>query len=84
MTEFEVRGELDALGGGYVAICDKDHIGDRATWEYGAADELADEVDGAMLICDGHDDAIGDEEDGAQAESEEKSIPREMNRVADR
>lgn len=65
VAELEVGGELDALGRGDVAIGDEDHVGDGAAGEGDAADELADEVDAAVLVGDGHDDAVGDEEDGA-------------------
>lgn len=65
VPEFEVGCEFDALRGGDVAVGDKDHIGDGTAGEYGAADELADEIDAAVLIGDGHDDAVRDEEDGA-------------------
>lgn len=70
VAQFEVGGELDALRRGDVAVGDEDHVGDGAAGEDGAADELADEVDAAMLVCDGHDYAVWYEEDGAYGEGE--------------
>lgn len=81
VPELEVGGELDALGGGDVAIGDKDHVGDGAAGKGDAADELADEVDAAVLVGDGHDDAVGDEEDGADGEGEEEAVPGEMDGI---
>lgn len=40
------------------------HICDGSTWENKSADDLADEVETAVLVCDGHDDADGYEEEG--------------------
>lgn len=44
-----------------VAISDENHVSHRAAREEGTTDELADEVDAAMLVGDGHDNANGDE-----------------------
>lgn len=84
VPEFEVGGELDALGGGDVAVGDEDHVGDGAAGEGDAADKLADEVDAAVLVGDGHDDAVGDEEDGADGEGEEEAVPGEMDGIAEK
>lgn len=83
VAELEVGGELDALGGGDVAVGDEDHVGDGAAGKGDAADELADEVDAAVLVGDGHDDAVGDEEDGADCEGEEKAVPGEVDGIAE-
>lgn len=64
VAELEVGGEFDALGGRDVAVGDEDHVCDRAAGEDVAGDELADEVEGRVLVCDGHDYADGDEEEG--------------------
>lgn len=84
VAELEVGGELDALGGGDVAVGDEDHVGNGAAGEGDAADELADEVDAAVLVGDGHDDAVGDEEDGADGEGEEEAVPGEVDGIAGR
>jgi hypothetical protein len=72
------------LRGGDVAVCDKDHIGDRSTWEDGTADKLADEVDATVLIRDCHDDANWNEEYCANSECQDQPIPGKMNWVAAR
>ena len=64
MAEFQIGGELDALGGRDVAVGDEDHVGDGAAGKDDAADQLADEVEARVLVCDGHDDADGDEKEG--------------------
>ena len=68
VTELEVGGELDTLCRRDVAVGDKDHVGDGASGENGAGDQLADQVNAAVLICDGHDDADGDKENAADSE----------------
>lgn len=83
MAEFEVGGELDTLGGGDVAIGDEEHVCDGAAGEDGTADELADEVDAGVLVGDGHDDAVGDEEDGAEEEGEKEAVPWEVDWITD-
>jgi hypothetical protein len=35
-----------------------------------------------MLVCDSHDDAVGDEEESSKTEGEEETIPRQVNRIA--
>lgn len=70
VPKLEVGGKLDALRGGNIAVGDKDHVCNGAAREYDAADELADEVDAAVLVGDGHDDAVGDEEYGADGEGQ--------------
>ena len=82
MTELEIGRELNTLGGGNVAVGNEDHVGDGTTREDSAADELTDEVDTTMLVCDGHDDAVRDEEYGANGEREKESVPGKMNGVA--
>lgn len=68
VTEFQVGGEFDALRGADVAVCHENHIGYRSSGEDDAADELADEVQAAVLIGDGHDNANGDEQHGGDAQ----------------
>lgn len=91
VAQFEVGGEFDALGGGDVAVCDKDlgilmsvgescadvgrmvnahHICNRPPREDYAADELADEVETAVLIRNGHDNTHWYEEDGGDGKGE--------------
>jgi hypothetical protein len=84
MAEFEVRGEFYTLRGGDVTVRNEDHVCDGSPWENGTANELTDEVNTAVLICDSHDDADWDEEDRANPESEDQSIPWEMNWVTER
>lgn len=79
VAEFEVRGEFDALGRGDVRVGDEDHVGDGAAGEEFPGDELADQVEGGVLIGDGHDDAGGDEEDGGDAEGEQDTVPGEVD-----
>ena len=40
------------------------HICNRSTWKNEPADDLADEVETAVLVCDGHDDADGYKKEG--------------------
>lgn len=82
MAELEVGGELQPLGRGDVAVGDEDHVGDGAAGEDDTADELADEVDGGMLVRDGLHDADGNEEDGADGQGEEEAVPGEVDGVA--
>lgn len=81
VAKLEVGGELQTLGGGDVAKCCKDHIGNRTTGKYDSADQLADEVDAALLVRNGHDNANGNEEDCPDAECQQKTIPRQMDRI---
>ena len=57
------------------------HVGDGSAGEDDAADELADEVEAAVLVCNGHDDADGDEEDGGDGEGEQEAVPGEIDGV---
>ena len=57
------------------------HVGDGSPGEDDAADELADEVEAAVLVCDGHDDADGDEEEGGDGEGEQEAVPGEIDGV---
>lgn len=82
MSEFEVGGEFESLHGCDIAVGDEYHVGDGTAGEECAADKLTDEIEGRLLICDGHDDADRDEEDGAYAEGEEETVPWEVNGVA--
>lgn len=71
VAEFEVGGELDALGGADVAVGDEDHVGDWAAGEDDAADELGDEIEATVLVGDCHDDSDWDEHDAGDSEGEE-------------
>jgi hypothetical protein len=82
MAQLQIGTELDALGGRDVPVGDEDHVCDWPAGEEDAADELADQVDAAVLVCDGHDDGDGDEEEGADGEGEEEAVPGEVDRVA--
>ena len=46
------------------------HVGDRPPGKDNSADELADKIEAAVLIRDGHDDADWYEEDGGDGKSE--------------
>ena len=61
MSKFQVGRELDALGGADVAVGDEDHIGDGPAREHYTANELADEVQAAMLVRYSHHDTDRDE-----------------------
>lgn len=56
MAEFQVRGELDALSGADVGVGHKYHVCDWAARENDATEQLADEVETAVLVGDSHDD----------------------------
>jgi hypothetical protein len=43
---------------------------------------LADEIDAAVLVGDGHDDAVGYEEDGPDGEGQQKAVPGEVDGIA--
>ena len=79
MPELQVRGELYALSRGDVAVGDEDHVGDGAAGEDDAADELADQIEGGVLIRDCHNDADGNVEEGSYGQSEEEAVPRKMD-----
>jgi hypothetical protein len=42
---------------------------------------LANKVDATVLVCDSHNDAVGDEEESSKTEGEEETIPRQVNRI---
>ena len=81
MAEFEVGCEFEALGRRDVSEGCEDHVGNWSPGEDTSADQLAYEVDAALLVGDGHDDANGDEESRADAECEKKAVPREVDGV---
>lgn len=81
MAELEVGGEFEALSRGDVPVGGEDHVCNGAAREGDAADELADEIEAGLLICDGHDDADRDEEDGADAEGQKEAVPGEVDGV---
>jgi len=83
VAKLQVGCELDTLGRGNVAVGNKDHVSDRTAREYGARDELADQVDAAVLVGDGHDDADGDEEHAANAEGQQQAVPWEVDRITE-
>lgn len=55
MAEFQVRREFYALGGADIGVGHKDHVRDRAAGKYGATEELADQIETAVLVGDSHD-----------------------------
>jgi hypothetical protein len=62
VAELEVGREFEALRRSDVSVGCKDHVGNRTPREGDTADELADEIEAALLVCDGHDYANGYEE----------------------
>lgn len=82
MAELQIGGEFDALGGTDIGISHEDHIRNRSSGEDNATDKLAYQVETAMLVCDGHNDADGDEEDAGNTQGQEQPIPWQMDRVA--
>lgn len=81
VAELEVGCKLQTLRRGDVAKCSEYHIGDGTTGEYDAADELADEVDAALLVRNGHDNADWDKEYRTDSECEQETVPGEIDRV---
>lgn len=59
------------MGGADVAVGDEDHIGDWTAGEDGATDQLADEVEAAVLVGDCHDNRHWKKHDAGDSESEE-------------
>ena len=57
------------------------HISNGPPWKDYPADELADEVETALLIRDGHDDADWYEKKGGNGKSEQKTIPWKIDGV---
>ena len=47
------------------------HICNRSTWKNKSADDLADEVETAVLVCDGHDDADRYKEEGSNGKGKQ-------------
>jgi hypothetical protein len=82
MPEFEIGSKLDSLSRRDIAIGNENHISNWTTRESNASDELAYKVNAAVLVCDGHDDADWDEENGTDSESHQQAIPGEMDGVA--
>ena len=68
MPELEIGGELNPLSRTDVAVGYKNHIRYGTTGEYNTANELADEVETAVLIGDGHDDGYGQEHDSGDTQ----------------
>lgn len=64
VTEFEIGGELNSLCRGNISVCYEYHICNWSTRKYGTTYKLADEINAAVLIGDGHDDTNWDKEDG--------------------
>ena len=60
---------------------DTHHVGYRSSGKYDSADELADKVEAAVLVCDGHDDADGYEKEGGDGKGEYQTVPWEVDRV---
>ena len=67
-----------------VSVGHEDHVCDGAAGEDGSANELADQIDTAMLVGDGHNDANWDEEDGTDSKGQDETIPWEMDGVTER
>ena len=71
-------GDEDLVGADGVSGCcrrvgcliDTYHVGDWSPGKDDSADELADEVEAAVLVCDGHDDADGYEKEGGNGKGE--------------
>lgn len=81
MAELEIGRELEPLCGADVAICNKNHVGDRTTGKDAAADELADQVRAALLVRDRHDDPDGDEKNSRDGKGKDETVPGQIDRV---
>jgi hypothetical protein len=66
----------------HVAISYKNHVSYRSTWEYNSTNQLADQIKAALLVRDSHDYAYGDEKDATDAQSQKKSVPWQVDRIA--
>lgn len=75
VAEFEVRGELESLRGGNVSESRENHVCDGASREHDATDELADEIDTALLVGDSHHYADRDEQNCTNAQCQQESVP---------
>lgn len=82
VAKLEISSKLDALGRGDVTVGYKNHVGYRTAGKECAGDELADQINTAVLVGDSHDDPNGDEEDAANAQGKEEAVPGKVDRVA--
>lgn len=64
MTKLQVGREFNALCRTDIAVSNEDHVRDGPAREHDTTDELADEIEAAVLIGYSHDDAHGDVEHG--------------------
>lgn len=81
MAELKIGGKLETLGGCDVTISGEDHICYWATGERCTANQLANEVETALLVGDCHDDADGNEQNCADTECEEEAIPGQVDGI---
>ena len=70
VAQFQIRGKLNALSGGDVAVSDEYHIGNGTAGKDGATHKLTDEVNRRMLVRYRHYDTVGNEEDRSDAQRE--------------
>lgn len=81
VAKFKVRREFQALSGCDISICHKHHVRNRSSRKHYTADELTNEVKATLLVGDRHHDADRNEEEGANSQSEQKTVPRQVNGV---
>lgn len=81
MAQLQIRRKFDSLGRRDISIGDEDHVRDRPAREDCPADKLTNEVNAAVLICDGHNNSNWDKEDGADTQRKKQTVPWQMHRV---
>ena len=64
MAKLQVGREFNTLCRTDIAVSDEYHVRDGPAGEHNTTDELADEIEAAVLIRYSHNDAHGDEEHG--------------------
>ena len=80
VSEFEVTGETDGLGGADVGDGFEDHVGDGTTGEHVTRDHLVENVERDLLVRDGLDHGQGDGEERGEEEGEEGAPDGELGR----
>jgi len=59
----------------YITISCKNHVCYGTSRKYHSANELTNQIEAALLICDGHYNPNGNKENSTDTKSEEEPIP---------
>jgi hypothetical protein len=73
MGEFEILGEVEGVHGGDVSVGLEKVHGIGVTGEPETTEQLGDDVEGNLYVCDSHDDATRHTEDGGEEDAIQRS-----------